>query len=432
MSVSLAGTAIRNINSAGFSHPTLAIVNVVLHETLGYFWVDRTGGGVVTDVADDSTLPYTLRSTLTVSTFDTKFYLREDVAADASLIIAATTSNSVASQVIGARFASSLGGVVFPYYHAAAAANRGEPTDGVNDTVHTSNAVTTTVTTALIVCALQTGSAQGTLPTARVYVDGVDTAAATVTPAAGAGVRCFLVHYNAVTPGAYHFVVTLTTTSQSNMHVVALTDETAGPAITDVDGDDSITLEQQNIITNVANEDTETIEIRQSAFTYTLVGDAASADMLDLDSGGIAPHPGDASWAVVNGDLQEDSQAITIADEAGTDSVLIDSPSFDPDQAIQLIPPAESGDYIRWEVTSGTYDETDFVINADMTYEIVEGLLAELVAETATIRVQPWDHDDGTWGAWQGITAAALVPGSSTGGRYPGNQGMVGKMLARG
>ena len=63
-------------------------------------------------------------------------------------------------------------------------------------------------------------------------------------------------------------------------------------------------------------------------------------------------------------------------------------------------------------MTSGTYDETDFTLNANMTYQITEGLVDELVAETATLEAQVWDHTDGTWGPWVAIGIEALGIGT--------------------
>jgi hypothetical protein len=221
--------------------------------------------------------------------------------------------------------------------------------------------------------------------------------------------------------GNYGFETTAATATTGTYHQFGLTLSlgAVAPVITDVDTDNTITLEQQNVVTNVANEDEETIEVRQSGYVYTLVGDAASADMLDLDSGGSAPHAGSALWAVVNGDEQEDDLTITIVDEAGTASILVATPSLDPDEAIQLTPPAQSGDYVRWRVTSGTYDETDFTLNNDLTFQMPEGLLTELTAETATLELQAWDSDDGTWGAWQTISFVPEEAVVADGGRDP-------------
>lgn len=437
MTVSVAATPVRNILSGTTSHTTGAISSVANHETLGYFWMDRTGGGVVTGVTDDSTIAYTLRSTITVGTADTKFYTREDVAADASLAIVGTTSGSVNSQVLGVRLASSAGGVSYPIYHAAATPNRGEPIDGTNDTVHTSNAVTVSVGTALVISAMSCGNAQTTLPTARLYQDGVDVAEATVAPAAGAGVRVFFVYANVTQPGAYHFVVTLAGTSQSTMLPLAFTDDVTDPAptIVDVDEDDAVTQEQQGIEADCTNVDTATFLVRQGGmYEYSLNidsqdGDTVVFDMPDLESGGASPHPGAVTFVVKNADDQEGTRSGTVADETGTISVAVSNPGSTG--VIVLTPPAESGDYVRWRVTGGSFDETNFTLNPDMTFQLDAGLAAEIVAETAVLELQAWDYNDGTWGQWADIGAQAAAGGSSTGNKFPVNP-MMGRMLTRG
>lgn len=416
MSVSVAATPIRNILTAQTAHTTGAIASVALHETLLYFFSDRTGTLVITGVTDDSTIAFTLRSTQSLGG-PSYVYLREDVAADASLAIIGTSSVAGNSQVIGARLASSLGGANYPYFHAAATPNRGEPTDGTNDLTHTSNTVTVTAATSLIMCAVYTGNPQTTLPTARIYQAGVDAGAATVVPAAGAGVRCFLVYASVSTPGDYSIVFTATSTTQSNMHVLSITDEPAGatpPAVTDVDTDESITNEQQNVVATGTDFDTATAHITQGGFTYNMSVDSQSAtsiqfDTLALTSGGSAPHPGAAVFVVRNADLQEGTIAITIANAPNTLSV--EAADLSIGFTLVFSPAIEEGDFVRWRVTSGTYTVADFTLNANMTYQITAGLLDELVAATATLEVQVWDHNDGTWGAWTAITIQALSLG---------------------
>lgn len=424
MSVTLTGSAVRNILTGQTAHTTGAIASVALHETLGYFFSDRSGGATVTGVTDDSAIGYTLRSTLTDGTFLTAYYVREDVAADASLAIIGTTSGSGNSQVIGARFASSLGGAAFPTFHAAATPNKGEPTDGVNDLVHTSNAVTVTAATSLIVCAVATSGAQTTLPTARVYLNGVDTAAATVTPAAGAGVRSFLVTYSASTPGAYHIVFTATATTTSNMHVVALTDEAAGPTITSVDADNSLALDDTSVAIVGTNFDNTvpkaTAVLRQGGFDHALTASSQDATTFTtslpdtVTSGGVGPKAGTASAVIINDDLQEGTRSVTLTNAAGTLSVDVVDPSTDPSEAIILVPPAQDGDQVRWRLTGGTFSESDFTLNPDLTYEMAEGLLDELVAETATLELQAWDFNDSTWGSWSEIDFTEPVAGGTS------------------
>jgi hypothetical protein len=411
MTVSLVDTPIRNLPNATMSHQTGAMGAVAAHETLGAYWVDRTGGLVVSGVTDDSTLPYTERSTLTIGTSDTKFYLREDVAADAALAnITVTTTGSGNSQIIGVQFVSSLGGTVFPYFHAASTPNRGEPTDGVNDVTHTSNAVTVLANTALVVCAFSVGNAQLTLPTARLLQNGVDVGAATVTPAAGAGVRSFLVHANVTQPDTYSFVVTVPTSAQSSMHVIALTDETAGPLISTVDTDNSVSLEQKNFAIVGTNFSTATVEVRQDGFVYSLNIDSQNATTIQADLPTIAtsgttsaPHAGAAILAVINSGGAEDTQAITITDEASTETFSVGTPNANPLIRLTASPDYAAGDYGRISgIVGGTVSEID--INSDLTWDAIEDI--------TEFYHQPWSLADGTWGsrALQSTESAPLDP----------------------
>jgi hypothetical protein len=417
VAVTLAGTAVRNILAGVTAHTTGAIANVALHETLGYFWMDRTSGLVLTGVTDDSAIAYTERSTLTVGTADTKLYFREDVAADASLAIVGTTSASGNSQVIGARFASDVGGTTYPYYHAAATPARGEPIDGTNDTVHTSNAVTVTAATSLIVCAMSCGNAQATTPTARLYVDGVDTAAATVVPAGAAGVRVFLIYASATGAADYHFVVTVPSTSQSTMHVVALTDEAATdppPLITSIDGDDS--LEQTDVAVPIVGTDFDTATVTFEQTGGVSVGQAIgsqSATLITLSSvtgfaEGGALKNGAATVRVTNADAQDDTHAFTLIPPVLGDISYVDlSTAAVSGQKLTAIPVLASGDQVEWtNVVGGSFVSTDVTVYDDHTVSWVNGVYQ--------FDVRYYDNTAKEWSAWVTQTIDAIVSAGPT------------------
>lgn len=421
MTVSVAATPVRNILTGTTAHTTGAIASIGDHETLGYFWMDRTGGLVVTGVTDDSAIAYTLRSTLTVGTADTKLYFREDVAADASLVITGTTSASGNSQVIGARFASDVGGTTYPYYHAAATPNRGEPIDGTNDTVHTSNAVTLDADSGLIVCAMSCGNAQTVLPTARAYVDGADTAAATVTPAAGAGVRVFLITYAATSAADYHFVVTLNATSQSNMHVVALTDEEAvapPPNITSIDADDELAYDDVAVPIVLTGGDSNamvTFEQTGGVSVAQTIG-SQNATLITLSSvtgfaTGGALKNGAATVRVTNADLQSDTHAFTITPPPFGDINYVDlSTAAASGQKLTAIPTLTSGDQVEWTNVIGVtgYVSTDVTIYADHTVSWVAGV--------SGFDVRYYDNTAKEWSDWVTQTIDAITAASTSTG----------------
>lgn len=254
----------------------------------------------------------------------------------------------------------------------------------------------------IIVAGINTNVYQGSAPT--------EGGGAAVGPASTADGRTFMATRAVSGAGSEDFAFTAGSSTRWIVFQATFIEDAGGPpppSITDVDGDDSITLEQQNIATNVANEDSETIEIRQGLFTFTLSGNAASADMPDISVGGEGPKAGAADWAVINGDDQEDDIAITIEDETGTLSVDVGTPETDPEiPVIELSPAAEGGEQVRWWVDQDGFDETDFTLNDDLTYQFTEGLEG--------VWLQAWH--DGEW------SAPSLVPiGAAAGGGYGGN-----------
>ncbi len=216
------------------------------------------------------------------------------------------------------------------------------------------------------------------------------------------------------------------TGSQNWTHkVYVLSGGTPAPTITNVDGDDTVTNEQQNVVMTGTDISSATVAIIQDGFTYSLAIDSQNATTVTADLPVIgntgptsAPHPGSATYRVTNTDAQTDTQAITITDKPDTLSVAVVSPILGSIIALQLTPAAATGDYVRWWITGGTFDETNITINADLTYDVDAGLLAELEAGTAVLRVQAWALSDGTWGDAKVIpfTATAVSTGQTPAG----------------
>lgn len=393
MAISVA-QALLNIIGTPATSSTVTMTSAATHATLVYGWYNRTDASTLSGVADEGGA-FTSRSTTPSGGSQTSsVWDRQDVTTDTSNQIVGTTAGNVNSQNLGLVLTSDAGGVAYPIFSAAATSNRGEPIDGTNDTTHTSNAVTLAESSGLIVGFIFTNNSQASTPTATITRSGDSPVSATVAPAAVAGARSFVAYLDVSLAGDYTVTWTLPSTAQSSCYALAYTDAAGGdpaPSITDVDGDDTITLEQQDIATNVSDEDSETIEVRQGGFDYVLSGNAASADMPTIgDTGPIsAPHAGSATWAVINGDDQEDTISITITDETGTETYLIGTPNADPDLRLTASADAVSGDYVRVSnVQGGTV--ADVTVNSDLTWEAEEAVTA--------FDVQYWDASDGTWG----------------------------------
>lgn len=403
MAVSVA-QALRNIIGTPATSSTVTMTSAATHATLVYGWYNRTDASTLSGVADEGGAFTSRGTTPSGGSAISSVWDRQDVTTDTSNQIVGTTAGNVNSQNLGLVLTSDAGGVAYPIFSAAATPNRGEPIDGTNDTTHTSNAVTLAESSGLIVGFIFTNNSQATTPTATITRSGDSPVSATVEPAGGAGVRAFVAHLAVSLAGDYTVTWTLPSTAQSSCYALAYTDDTGGgdpaPSITDVDGDDTITLEQQDIVTNVSDEDSETIEVRQGGFDYVLSGNAASADMPTIGATGpiSAPHAGSAVWAVINGDDQEDTINITITDETGTETYLIGTPNADPDLRLTASADAEAGDYVRISnVQGGTV--ADVTVNDDLTWSAEEAVTA--------FDVQYWDSGDGTWGDRETQTVSA-------------------------
>jgi len=186
----------------------------------------------------------------------------------------------------------------------------------------------------------------------------------------------------------------------SPWNLAVLVDYTEGgssaPVIVDVDEDNTITLEQQNVSIDITNGSSAVAQIRQGGFTYGLNEDSSGAseviaDMITIGTTGpvSAPHAGSASMAVVNGDAQEDTQAITITDRSGSNTLLIGTPNADPDVRLDSTADAVAGDYVMWfNVAGGVIG--DVTVNDDLTFDVDDGVTA--------FDFQIWAAGDGTWG----------------------------------
>ena len=173
-------------------------------------------------------------------------------------------------------------------------------------------------------------------------------------------------------------------------------DGAPAPSIADVDEDNTITLSQTTVEIDGTDFDTATVEIRQGGFVYTPSIDSQTATTIVFDMAAIgapgpvnAPHAGAATLAVVNGDAQEDTQAITISDDAGTETYAVGTPNADPGLRLTATPDYEAGDYVRVSnVVGGSI--SDVTINSDLTWDADEAV--------TSFDHQCWDADDGTWG----------------------------------
>ena len=209
----------------------------------------------------------------------------------------------------------------------------------------------------------------------------------------------------------YYATVQKVGATYSNVVTGSFTTAAAGPAppsITSVDGDNTVTLSQANVGITGTGFSAATVEIRQGGFTYEPSIDSQSATAIQFDmtvigsSGSVAaPHAGSATVAVVNGDAQEDTQAITISNDAGTETYVVGTPNADPDLRLTATPDYEAGDYVRISnVVGGSI--SDVSINSDLTWDADEAV--------TSFDHQCWDHDDGTWGdkETQSINASEL------------------------
>jgi hypothetical protein len=177
------------------------------------------------------------------------------------------------------------------------------------------------------------------------------------------------------------------------------------PSITDVDEDNIVLADQTNVSLDGTNFDTATVDIEQGSTIVAQSIDSQSATEIIFDvvfDAGVGPHlkHGSATVRVTNDDAQDDTNAITIEPEAGTDYVNVGTPNADPDLRLEAVPDAASGDQVQWGNVVGGGDETDVVVNADLTWDVTEGLVTAFDARC-------WDATNSTWGDWATQTVEA-------------------------
>lgn len=231
---------------------------------------------------------------------------------------------------------------------------------------------------------------------------------------------------------------TATFTADATRDYAISVDYTAGgasaPTIVDVDEDNTISVEQANVSVDITDGDNATIEVRQGDHTFEITPDSASATEVIFDmpitstSGGTGPHKGAATVAVINDDDQEDTQAITITEAADELETLMASPSVDPEATIIVTdPPFVAGDYIRIRVLDAGFDQTDFTLNDDGTYDFTEGLNLE------EVEGQHWVEATGIWSDWEPISEGVVEFESASGRTRDGRRrGMLRLIGGRG
>lgn len=199
-----------------------------------------------------------------------------------------------------------------------------------------------------------------------------------------------------------------------------------GPNITDVDGDNTITSIQENWPINGTGFDTATVEIRQGAVEMPqTVNSGQTATQIvcntafDPSAPGNGPHLkyGAALLAVVNQNLEEDTQAITITVPAGRAYVDIVDPDPEADNRITAVADIATGDQLEiYGVVGGTI--ADVTVNSDATFDCA--------ASVISFQVRCWDATDSTWGIPGTQTPGPVTP--AEGGGVVGT-GVVGSAV---
>jgi hypothetical protein len=278
-------------------------------------------------------------------------------------------------------------------------------TAGATETNIDTAAVSATAAGALIGAAMFTNF-QGSTPT-------MDGAGESIAPAAGGpSSRGYLLYESVSGAGDVSFEMTAALTRAIVFQATFIEGGGAAPpSITDVDEDDTVTLEQTNVEVDGAAFDTATAEVRQGAETYAVSIDSQDADTIVFDMPtlpGVGPKHGAADLAVINTDDQEDEHPITIAAESGSDYVDLTSVAEGVPR-ITAVPDLEADDQVQWRNVTGDgeFDETDIEVLADASITWTEGVTA--------FEIRVWDHTDSTWSDWVEQTIDAAVAGAGPG-----------------
>lgn len=230
--------------------------------------------------------------------------------------------------------------------------------------------------------------------------------------------------------GNHGFEITVVNTTIGLFHVISLIEPGGDPApsITDVDEDNTVTLEQANISLDGTAFDTATVDLEQGAATYSLAIDSQSATEIVFDMEavpGVAPKHGAATIRVTNGDDQDDTQAITIAADAATD--YVDIATVSGGTILEFSPALDTGDQVQWRVTDVLFDETDFNVNNDGTFDITSGL------DPADVEARRWDATNRTWSDWATIQISVAEFESGEGRARDGRRrGILSPLRGRG
>jgi hypothetical protein len=313
--------------------------------------------------------------------------------------ITATIDTSSNMSVAGGWISSDLGALTFDAM-ATVANNASGSTDQDSNTAAATGA-------GAIIGAMWVNNAQTANPT----MDGAGESNL-ITYNAGSESRTLMCGETYASAGNYGFETTISVLSAANFHVGAFKEPGGGdppPSITDVDEDNTVTLTQTNIEIDGTDFDTATVDITQGANTFACSIDSQSGTAIQFDMPSLAtaaPKHGAATVLVTNGDDQDDTQAITISAVAGSDYVDVGTPNADPDLTPDPLHDLVSGDQVRWTVTEMGFDQTDFTLNDDLTYEFTEGL--------PSVDLSYWDQSDQTWSDYETFTFGEVVEGDTT------------------
>lgn len=172
-------------------------------------------------------------------------------------------------------------------------------------------------------------------------------------------------------------------------------DAPTAPGITDVDTDESITSTQTGWTITGTGFSSATVEIRQGTTVVGQTINSQNATTINcdtvFDSGATDLRYGSATLAVINGDEQEDTIAITIVPPSGRAYVDLTTPNTTAANRITATADLASGDQLEISnVVGGSIAIGDITVNADATFEVDETVTA--------FDVRAWDASDSTWG----------------------------------
>jgi hypothetical protein len=376
----------RDLETGQISHTLVLPVSVPANALIVYGNQDRTGGVNYTAVSDNLNGAHSIvNQTLPVAsnsvTNALMTYFRP--AAAGATTITTTTSGAVNSQACG--------GFITGAASLSVTQDTAQAT-GTGTTFTSNNITIANGSSGGILAFLKCNNSQASVPSA------LNAGAINLNDAADAGSRCFMLYMPYSGNGSYGFTGTLAASATWCIETIAVQEGGGGPAITTVDGDNSVELEK--VPFNIVGTDFDntvpkaTAEIRQGSFTYALdIGsqDATTitAEMPDNLTGGAGPVPGAGTIAVINDDDLEDTQAVTFLDATDTYAIEVGTPNADADLRVVASADAVAGDWARvMNVIGGTI--ANVTLNDDLTWSADE--------DVESFDVQFWDQSDGNWG----------------------------------